>query len=115
MKLLPILILAIALSVGVACSLRSTVPPTLVPDVRLLSSGEVIGLVQGMLRQHSDERCRDRANNARFTFSAYYSSSSSAWRVEMKDRGMSLGLWYVYEGSNEIISPVNLIMSPVFC
>ena len=48
MKLLPLLLLAFLLSLGVACSSEAVVPPTATPDVPTYSKDEAIGLVQGV-------------------------------------------------------------------
>ena len=95
MKLLPILLLTFVLSVGEACSSEPepAVPPTATPDVSKYSRGEVIGLVQGMLRTHGDETCISWAKER---MSASY-LSKGRWKVDSR-----VGRWYVYEGTNAI-------------
>jgi hypothetical protein len=97
-KLLPLLLLACVLSLGVACSSEPAVPPTATPDVPTLSKGEVIGLVQGTLRSHSSVRCSSYAKGMGDSGGvevSYYGERK--WRVEFK--GMK---WNVYEGSNAV-------------
>ena len=88
MKLLPVLLLAFALSLGVACSSEPpppAVPPTATPDVPTFSEGEAIGLVQGMLR-------------TRTTSPAGCGTLVSVG--EWSERHMGEGVWEVKANSN---------------
>jgi hypothetical protein len=140
MKLLPLLLLAFVLSLGVACSsedepkppCRETVSypaghrcapePTPTPEptpAPKYSEGEVIGLVQGMLRSHPDEACNN-VLSYRYEFRATWSTlpdgdiTGERWMVvaqTRKDSGKGYdviqrrGTWYVYEGTNAIRAP----------
>jgi hypothetical protein len=101
MKLLPVLLLTCALSLGVACASEPAVPPTATPDVPTLSEGEAIALVQGMLRAHPNKEC-----HLGFSFPSSVWLESSTPRYEGKGKwrvaiwyNLTKGTWYVYEGS----------------
>ena len=99
MKLLPILLLAFVLILGVACSSEPAVPPTATPDVPKYSSGEVIGLVQGMLRAHPDRSC-NKASQGKFLWHDVNYRGEGGWDVTLFYRESFR--WYVYEGSNAV-------------
>jgi hypothetical protein len=110
MKLLPILLLAFVLSLGVACSSeepdcsssftrypaghRCAPEPTPTPEY---SRGEVIGLVQGMLRTHRADTCVLVGRNE---MNASYSGNGK-WQIDVKYRNR-LYRWHLYEGTNAI-------------
>jgi len=105
MKLLPILLLTLVLSLGVGCSSEPAVPPTATPDVPKYSEGEAIGIVQGMLRTHGNKDCWNLLNG-RYQFKAGYHKGK--WSVLAEDeKGRYTGAWVVYEGSNAVETAVS--------
>jgi len=100
MKLLPILLLTCVLTLGVACASEPAVPPTATPDVPTLSEGEVIGLVQAMLRESREmvdefTTCSSRAKyikDAQYLGYGDWVVTHANWKYK----------WHVYEGSNAV-------------
>jgi hypothetical protein len=128
MKLLPILLLAFVLSLGVACSSeepdcsssftrypaghRCAPEPTPTPEptpAPTYSEGEAIGLVQGMLRSSRLARYCSQLPE-RGNFSAQY-IGEGVWEVKVSARlisgygyyaGILKQTWRVHEGSNAV-------------
>jgi hypothetical protein len=113
MKLLPILLLTLVLSLGVACSSEPAVPPTATPDVPTYSEDEAMGLVQGMLRSHPDLLCRNYVGGRHNWYAKWRTPSEgkSYWVVGAEwptDRARDTRVygfrasWKLYEGTNAI-------------
>ena len=100
MKLLPALLLACVLALGVACSSE----PPQVPDVPKNTEDEVIGLVKGLLRTHSLEECNQLGVLPSITYVAEYKGKGK-WlvrkRISYGSTNVDMG-WYVYERTKAI-------------
>jgi len=111
MKLLPILLLAFIISLGLACSSEPAVSPTATPDVLTHSANEAVGLlVQGMLRRHPDKPCSSRYARLSIPVTTKgYGIEPEAdylgegiWRLTVTGINGVWMQWRVYEGSNAV-------------
>jgi hypothetical protein len=126
MKLLPVLLLACVLSLGVACASEASEPP---PDVPTFAEGEAIGLVQGMFRAASIatslkygryDHCYQLGKNG--DYSAWYmgegvwevKASAEVWKGSnyARPEGLLTNKWRVHEGSNAVERGEGKLVAP---